>query len=206
MSKENVINHPDHYSFKSMECSVIIEAMTENLKGYSSYCVGNVVKYLYRFPLKNGLEDLRKARKYLEFLEEADIESSSTETASTVSNTNNKDSLSLIVSVMTDKLCGYTSYLVGKITESLYNIPVDGKIRVEEALANIDSLIEYVESLGSTDGSDPDLSSVIIPEKTSKEVKKPFLAEFVEILLVALVITGIVEACVYFAKYYWGSF
>jgi hypothetical protein len=29
---------------------------------------GNVLKYLLRFPFKNGIEDLKKARHYLDYL------------------------------------------------------------------------------------------------------------------------------------------
>lgn len=39
-------------------------------EGFQGYCVGNIVKYLARYKFKNGLEDVRKAKKYIEFLEE----------------------------------------------------------------------------------------------------------------------------------------
>lgn len=32
------------------------------------FCEGNIVKYVTRWKHKNGLEDLRKARHYLDFL------------------------------------------------------------------------------------------------------------------------------------------
>ena len=32
------------------------------------FCEGNVIKYLCRYRRKNGLEDLKKARQYLDFL------------------------------------------------------------------------------------------------------------------------------------------
>ena len=32
------------------------------------FCEGNVIKYLCRYKRKNGLEDLKKARQYLDFL------------------------------------------------------------------------------------------------------------------------------------------
>lgn len=68
------INHPDHYRSKSMESIEVIEVMTENLSGFAGYCMGNVIKYLYRFEGKGGTEDLRKAGKYIEFLEEHIVE------------------------------------------------------------------------------------------------------------------------------------
>ena len=42
------------------------------------FCQGNVVKYVVRYKLKGGLEDLRKARHYLDLLielKEKEIES-----------------------------------------------------------------------------------------------------------------------------------
>lgn len=56
--KEDKINHPTHYKYLGIEC---IE-MTEHM----SFCLGNVVKYVYRCNLKGGVEDLKKARWYLE--------------------------------------------------------------------------------------------------------------------------------------------
>lgn len=32
------------------------------------FCEGNVIKYLCRYKRKNGIEDLKKARQYLDFL------------------------------------------------------------------------------------------------------------------------------------------
>jgi hypothetical protein len=48
--------------------------MTQNLKPFDDYCIGNAVKYLYRFENKNGQEDLMKARKYIEFMLEENNE------------------------------------------------------------------------------------------------------------------------------------
>lgn len=33
-----------------------------------SYLVGNIIKYIVRYKLKNGVEDLKKAQHYLEIL------------------------------------------------------------------------------------------------------------------------------------------
>ena len=38
----------------------------------SDYCKGNIIKYLWRYRLKNGAEDLRKARVYLNWMIEAE--------------------------------------------------------------------------------------------------------------------------------------
>lgn len=37
----------------------------EDLDGVEAVCTGNILKYLWRWKKKNGLEDLKKARWYL---------------------------------------------------------------------------------------------------------------------------------------------
>lgn len=60
------INHPAHYQTKSgLETIDVIEAFTEDLKGREAINTGNVLKYMCRWKNKNGLEDLKKARWYL---------------------------------------------------------------------------------------------------------------------------------------------
>lgn len=67
-SKDN-INHPSHYMTKSgLEAINVIEAFTEDLAGFEAVNTGNVLKYLCRWKRKNGLEDLKKARWYLDRL------------------------------------------------------------------------------------------------------------------------------------------
>ena len=38
------------------------------LKNNIGYCEGNVIKYVTRYQNKNGVEDLRKARHYIDML------------------------------------------------------------------------------------------------------------------------------------------
>lgn len=64
MSKDNV-NQPDHYTQGCGECIDAITAATVNKTGIEAVCVANVIKYLWRYELKNGLEDVRKAQWYL---------------------------------------------------------------------------------------------------------------------------------------------
>lgn len=60
------VNHPRHYQSKSgLEAIDVIEAFTENLTGLEATNTGNVLKYMCRWKCKNGLEDLKKARWYL---------------------------------------------------------------------------------------------------------------------------------------------
>ena len=59
----DTVNHPPHYNNGGMEC---IDYIRQQLGDeFSSYCQGNVIKYLHRWRYKNGIEDLRKAEWYL---------------------------------------------------------------------------------------------------------------------------------------------
>ncbi len=51
---------PSHYQVGGLQAIEVIRAW--NL----SFCLGNTVKYLQRWQLKGGLEDLKKAKRYLE--------------------------------------------------------------------------------------------------------------------------------------------
>ena len=62
------VNHPSHYTQGSIECIDAIKAATVGKTGIEAVCVANVVKYLWRYEEKNGLEDVKKARWYLERL------------------------------------------------------------------------------------------------------------------------------------------
>lgn len=60
------VNHPEHYQSKmGYEVIDIIQAFTEELTGIEAVCTGNALKYLCRWKKKNGLEDLKKARWYI---------------------------------------------------------------------------------------------------------------------------------------------
>ena len=62
------VNHPSHYTTGRIEC---IEAIRESMTTveYKGYLKGNVLKYLWRYQLKeNPKEDLEKAAWYLDRL------------------------------------------------------------------------------------------------------------------------------------------
>jgi hypothetical protein len=62
------INHPSHYTQGSIECIDAIAEATKYLRGIEATDTGNILKYMWRWNNKNGLEDLRKARWYLNHL------------------------------------------------------------------------------------------------------------------------------------------
>jgi len=61
------VDKPSHYNTGNIECiEAIEEALTDQeIRGYFK---GNCLKYLWREQYKNGLEDLKKARWYLDRL------------------------------------------------------------------------------------------------------------------------------------------
>lgn len=67
---EDRVNHPNHYCRGGIECIKGIEASMP-AEEFQGYCKGNVLKYVWRFREKAGLEDLKKARVYLNWLIES---------------------------------------------------------------------------------------------------------------------------------------
>lgn len=76
ISGETAVDHPSHYASGGIEC---IDAMKAMLAGYEQakiatkfywhFLSGQVLKYLWRWPLKERpLQDLKKARWYLDRL------------------------------------------------------------------------------------------------------------------------------------------
>ena len=66
---DNVTN-PSHYTNGNIET---IDYLKDTLskEQYEGFCRGNVLKYISRYPHKNGVEDLNKAKTYLEWLIES---------------------------------------------------------------------------------------------------------------------------------------
>lgn len=64
-SNTKEVSSPAHYTAGNKEAIEFVEA-TGELEGF---CLGNIIKYLYRYKLKgNPVQDLMKAREYLERL------------------------------------------------------------------------------------------------------------------------------------------
>ena len=58
----DMVNHPPHYKSGSME---VIDIIDEFVNDPASYYQGNIIKYVLRHQKKGGVEDLEKARWYL---------------------------------------------------------------------------------------------------------------------------------------------
>jgi len=63
MQEEDMVNSPAHYNKAGIETIDALQAMLNN--GFDYYLQGNIVKYLWRYRYKNGVEDLKKAQWYL---------------------------------------------------------------------------------------------------------------------------------------------
>jgi len=59
----DLVNSPPHYNQAGVECIEAIKAATDD--GYEYYLQGNIIKYLWRYRYKNGIQDLEKAQWYL---------------------------------------------------------------------------------------------------------------------------------------------
>lgn len=65
---KEMVNHPSHYTSGKVECIDAIESATCDLTGIEAVCTANIIKYVWRWKLKNGVEDLEKAEWYLQKL------------------------------------------------------------------------------------------------------------------------------------------
>lgn len=80
---EDVVNHPSHYETGKYECIDVMEEVFGR-EAVESFCVCNAFKYLYRHKRKNRLEDLKKARWYLDRVIESKEEHGDTAVADTL--------------------------------------------------------------------------------------------------------------------------
>lgn len=61
------VNHPTHYNSLPAVCKKCQEPIEcIDVVRHMSFNIGNIIKYLWRHDFKNGIEDLKKARWYLD--------------------------------------------------------------------------------------------------------------------------------------------
>lgn len=68
--KIDMVSHPPHYNAGGIECIDALAAATTGLSGIEAVCTANAIKYLWRWKLKNGVEDLDKAIWYINHLKQ----------------------------------------------------------------------------------------------------------------------------------------
>lgn len=66
--ENDMVNSPAHYKLDGLdiESKDVLKSVL-GTKGYVHWACGNAMKYIFRWEKKNGLEDLKKARKNLDF-------------------------------------------------------------------------------------------------------------------------------------------
>ena len=62
------VNRPAHYTASKIECIDAIDCAISGLDGREAFYSGQVLKYMWRWKLKGGVKDLKKAKWYLERL------------------------------------------------------------------------------------------------------------------------------------------
>ena len=67
-SNVDMVNHPSHYNQGGIECIDALKAATVSKTGIEAVCTANAIKYLWRYEEKNGIEDVKKARWYIDRL------------------------------------------------------------------------------------------------------------------------------------------
>ena len=74
LNDNNNIKSPEHYKLEGLNVeSIEVIKSVLGQEGFKSFCKGNIMKYLIRAEKKNGLEDYKKAKTYLDwYLEECD--------------------------------------------------------------------------------------------------------------------------------------
>jgi len=60
------VNHPGHYNRGNIEAIDAIESAVAGLTPEEAFSIGSAIKYLFRWKEKGGVEDLHKARWYIE--------------------------------------------------------------------------------------------------------------------------------------------
>lgn len=63
-TEHDAVSHPSHYTSGVIECIDCIKAALG--EKFIGFLIGNVIKYTYRYKDKNGAEDLKKARWYID--------------------------------------------------------------------------------------------------------------------------------------------
>ena len=68
------VHHPGHYAWRGgLECIEIARELCQGSDGIAAYLIGCAVKYIYRYPRKNGLQDLDKAIECLTMLRDIEV-------------------------------------------------------------------------------------------------------------------------------------
>ena len=67
MTVNDEITHPEHYTSGEIECIDVMQSVADGvqLEPFAGYLWLNVFKYVFRWPRKGGVTDLKKALCYI---------------------------------------------------------------------------------------------------------------------------------------------
>ena len=138
------VNHPDHYqNIAGVEAIDILNDVVKDLPGKQAAMLWNTLKYLLRFQKKNGIEDLKKAQNYLQYLID-DIEAAQEVTKNIQENTNPEKNLCVTYK---SKISGYAEVCYS--TEMIFG--TCEKIRFTNEFTRDMFIAEFFNELTSKD-------------------------------------------------------
>ena len=87
----DMVNSPSHYCKGGFECIDVIRAAISDITDpFEAYCTGNIIKYIWRWNDKNGVEDLNKAKQYADIIIEYRASKDKPETGNPISDKPNQ--------------------------------------------------------------------------------------------------------------------
>ena len=123
------VNHPDHYqNIAGVEAIDILNDVVKDLPGKQAAMLWNTLKYLLRFQKKNGLEDLKKAQNYLQWLID-DIEAVQEDKSKPLTPIEDTDDVWNLIDNHED---GYISYQCKRMSSLFKDVYADGTVKYDD--------------------------------------------------------------------------
>ena len=123
------VNHPDHYqNIAGVEAIDILNDVVKDLPGKQAAMLWNTLKYLLRFQKKNGVEDLKKARNYLQYLIN-DIEAVQENKSKHLMPIEDTDDVWNLIDNHED---GYISYQCKRMSSLFKDVYADGTVKYDD--------------------------------------------------------------------------
>lgn len=123
------VNHPNHYqNIAGVEAIDILNDVVKDLPGKQAAMLWNTLKYLLRFQKKNGLEDLKKARNYLQYLIN-DIEAVQEDKSKPLTPIEDTDDVWNLIDNHED---GYISYQCKRMSSLFKDVYADGTVKYDD--------------------------------------------------------------------------
>ena len=123
------VNHPDHYqNIAGVEAIDILNDVVKDLPGTQAAMLWNTLKYLLRFQKKNGVEDLKKAQNYLQWLIN-DIEAVQEDKSKPLTPIEDTDDVWNLIDNHED---GYISYQCKRMSSLFKDVYADGTVKYDD--------------------------------------------------------------------------